>query len=146
MLERRRIFRQPCDLKGRIYIPKSNTTAMECSIIDITTHGAFLRPAIATEIPTAFDLTIGNSNSARSCRLARQTRDGFGVEFLDPIRAEIEEALIKAAFADELLIDHASGVLMDDSAVNARLLRAVGAMMSIIEQRNSMTWQGSKAA
>lgn len=146
MLDRRRIFRQPCNLKGRIHTSKSNEKAMDCSIVDITTHGAFIHTTNTLELPASFDLTIGNSNSARPCRMARRTSDGFGIEFLDPIRAEIEDALIEAAFADELLIDHAGGVPMADSAINARLLKAVAAMMAIVEKRNSMAWQASKAA
>ncbi|MFC5555348.1 PilZ domain-containing protein [Methylobacterium iners] len=140
MQDRRRIYRQPCDLEGRIYVLNSDDASNECKIIDLSTHGAFIRPASDVQLPPKFDLTIGNGNASHSCRLARISGDGFGIEFLDPVRDEIEKALIEAAFREELLFDYIAGISRDKSLMAPRLRRAVAAMMEIIEQRNSMTW------
>lgn len=146
MQDRRRIFRQPCDLAGKIYITKSSEASNECHIVDISSHGAFLRPKPDIQLPSNFDLVIGGGNTARACRLARITECGVGVEFLDPVRAEIEKALMEAAFEEDILFDLIAGVSVDASTNVARLRRAVSAMMDIVERRNEMTWQQSKAA
>ncbi|MFC5554105.1 PilZ domain-containing protein [Methylobacterium iners] len=146
MSDRRRTFRQPCELIGHIYMPHSDAFSNECQILDISSHGAFLRPSPNAQLPPTFDLVIGDSNTARPCRLARINSEGFGVEFLDPVRTEIEKALMEAAFEEEILFDLIAGVSIDASTSVARLRRAVAAMMDIVEKRNEMTWQQSTAA
>ncbi len=146
MLERRRVFRQPCDLSGRVFTSSIHEASADCEIFDISSHGAFIRPKSDIHLPSSFNLVIGNSNSARSCRLARVVGDGVGIEFLDPVRAEIEKALMETAFEEEILFDLIAGVTIDASTNVARLRRAVAAMMDIMERRNEMTWQQSKVA
>jgi len=92
-------------------------------------------------IPANFDLSIGLSSLPRACRLARREADGFGVEFLDPVRHEVEEILIETAFKEELLFEALSPALDGEATLTrVRFRRAVNAVMDLIERRNVMGW------
>lgn len=67
---------------------------------------------------------------------------GFGVEFLDPVRHEVEDILIRCAFREELLFEAISPSRQGEATMTVtRLRRTVNAIMELIEQRNAMSWQ-----
>jgi hypothetical protein len=141
MSDRRRVQRQQCNLEARIFIPRSSAP-IPCVITDISTHGSFVRTPKNVSIPANFDLSIGMSSLPRACRLARREGDGFGVEFLDPVRHEVEEILIETAFKEELLYEALSPALDGEvTMTQVRLRRAVNAVMDLIERRNAMGWE-----
>ncbi|WP_393958800.1 PilZ domain-containing protein [Methylorubrum sp. POS3] len=141
MPDRRRVPRQQCNLTARIYIPRTRTP-IECVITDISSHGSFLRTPQGISVPANFDLCIGTSSLPRACRLARRETDGFGVEFLDPVRHEVEEILIETAFKEEMLFEALSPPLNGEATMTqVRLHRAVNAIMELIERRNTMSWE-----
>lgn len=141
MSDRRRVRRQPCCLEGRIFVPQLSDP-IRCVITDISSLGAFVRPDTKRMIPANFDLTIGGSTLPRACRVARREADGFGVEFLDPVRHEVEEILSEHAFKEELLFEALSPALDEEATVTKiRLRRTTNAIMELIEQRSAMTWQ-----
>jgi len=75
----------------------------------------------------------------RACRIARHAAHGFGVEFLDPIRHEVEEILNEIAFKEELLFEALSPALNGEATMTTvRLHRTVKAIMELIGQRNAM--------
>ncbi|WP_082504706.1 PilZ domain-containing protein [Methylobacterium sp. Leaf111] len=140
MSDRRRVQRQQCNLDARIFIPRSGTP-IPCVITDISTHGSFVHTPKNVSLPANFDLSIGRSSLPRACRLARREADGFGVEFLDPVRHEVEEILIETAFKEELLFEALSPALDGEATMTRiRLRRAVNAVMELIERRNAMGW------
>lgn len=138
MSDRRRVRRQPCCLEGRIFVAQISN-AIRCTITDISSLGAFVRPDTRRTIPANFDLSIGGSTLPRACRVARREIDGFGVEFLDPIRHEVEEILSEHAFKEELLFEALSPALNDDATMTkVRLRRTTNAIMDLIERRSAM--------
>jgi hypothetical protein len=140
MSDRRRVQRQQCNLEARIFIPRSGSP-ISCVITDISSHGSFLRTPKNVSIPANFDLSIGRSSLPRTCRLARREADGFGVEFLDPVRHEVEEILTETAFKEELLFEALNPALDGEvTMTQVRLRRAVNAVMDLIERRNAMGW------
>ena len=141
MLAQRRVHRQPCYLDARIFVPRTSNP-IRCTITDISTLGAFVRPHTKQAIPANFDLSIGGSSLPRACRIARHAAHGFGVEFLDPIRHEVEEILIENAFKEELLFEALSPAPNGEATMTTvRLHRTVNAVMELIGQRNAMGWQ-----
>lgn len=141
MPDRRRVPRQQCNLKARIYIPHADAP-IECVITDISSYGSFLRTPKGVSVPANFDLCIGTSSLPRACRLARREADGFGVEFLEPVRHEVEEILIETAFKEEMVFEALSPALNGEATMTqARLRCAVNAIMDLIERRNAMGWQ-----
>lgn len=141
MSDRRRVPRQSCNLSARIFIPRSSNP-IPCTITDISSYGSFVRTPKNIQIPANFDLSIGMSSLPRACRLARREADGFGVEFLDPVRHEVEEILIETAFKEELLFEALSPALDGEATMTqVRLRRAVNAVMDLIERRNAMGWE-----
>jgi len=81
------------------------------------------------------------SSLPRACRIARREAEGFGIEFLDPVRHEVEEILIETAFKEELLFEALSPALDGEATMTrVRLRRAVNAVMDLIERRNAMGW------
>jgi hypothetical protein len=141
MLDRRRLPRQKCNLDARIFVPRSSTP-IPCVITDISTHGSFVRTPKHSSIPANFDLSIGMSSLPRACRIARREADGFGVEFLDPVRHEVEEILTEHAFKEELLFEALSPALKGEATMTrVRLRQTVNAIMELIERRNAMSWQ-----
>jgi hypothetical protein len=141
MSDRRRVQRQQCNLEARIFIPRSSAP-IPCVITDISTHGSFVRTPKNVSIPANFDLSIGMSSLPRACRIARREGDGFGIEFLDPVRHEVEEILIETAFKEELLYEALSPALDGEvTMTQVRLRRAVNAVMDLIERRNAMGWE-----
>lgn len=145
MLERRRVQRQPCDLAARIYVPR-RSRPVRCTVTDISTRGAFLRTDEHASLPTSFDLVIGSGTSARACRSARREEDGLGVEFLDPVRHEVEEILTEYAFKEELVFEALCPSASGEGGVQTRLHRTVNAIMALIEQRDATTWLQSDVA
>ncbi len=109
MSDRRRVPRQKCSLEARIFIPRSSEP-VPCLITDISSYGSFVRPSENVTIPANFDLSIGVSTLPRACRIARREADGYGIEFLDPVRHEVEEILSETAFKEELLFEALSPV------------------------------------
>lgn len=140
MSDRRRVPRQQCNLEARILIP-SSSNPVPCLITDISTYGSFVRTPKDVPLPANFDLAIGMSSLPRACRIARREADGFGIEFLDPVRHEVEEILIETAFKEELLFEALSPALDNEvTMTRVRLRRAVNAVMDLIERRNAMGW------
>ncbi|TXM66506.1 PilZ domain-containing protein [Methylobacterium sp. WL12] len=141
MSDRRRIQRQVCNLSARIFVPKTSDIIL-CEVTDITSYGCFIKTAEHELVPPNFDLSIGMSTLPRACRIARREANGFGVEFLDPVRQEIEAILIEHAFKEELVFEAlnlaSEGIV---SATEVRLHKAVSAMMDLIERRNATIWQ-----
>lgn len=141
MSDQRRVQRQPCYLDARIFVPRASDP-IRCTITDISTLGAFVRPHTEQCIPANFDLSIGGSRLPRACRIARHEAHGFGVEFLDPVRHEVEEILIENAFKEELLFEALSPTLNGVATMaTVRLQQTVNAVMGLIERRNAMSWQ-----
>jgi hypothetical protein len=141
MSDQRRAQRQPCYLDARIFVPRTSNPIC-CTITDISTRGAFIRPHTKQAVPANFDLSIGGSNLPRACRIARHADHGFGVEFLGPIRHEVEEILIENAFKEELLFEALSPALNGEATMTTvRLHRTVNAIMELIGQRNAVNWE-----
>ena len=146
MSDQRRVQRQPCHLDARIFVPRLSTP-IRCAITDISTLGAFVQPHTRRAVPASFDLSIGGSSSPRACRIARREAHGFGVEFLDPVRHEVEELLIEHAFKEEMVFDALYPSLSGElTATQMRLRRTTSAIMELIERRNAMGWQHTNAA
>ncbi|WP_156653090.1 MULTISPECIES: PilZ domain-containing protein [Methylobacterium] len=144
MADRRRVYRQACGLDGRIFVPKIST-AIPCTITDISSLGAFLKPGTGRVVPAHFDLTIGGSNQPRACRIARQESDGFGVEFLDPVRHEIETILEEFAFKEELVFEALNPNLDTETTLTRiRLRRTSAALLDLIARRSSIAWQSGE--
>jgi hypothetical protein len=144
MLDRRRVYRQSCSLDGRIFVPKVSS-AIGCAITDISSLGAFLKPNTGRAVPAHFDLTIGGSNLPRACRIARQEADGFGVEFLDPVRQEIEEILEEYAFKEELVFEALNTTLDNEiTQTQVRVRQTAAALLGLIERRNAITWRSGE--
>ena len=140
MLDRRRFTRQQCNLEARIFAPLSSNS-IPCLITDISTHGSFVRTPKNAPIPANFDLAIGMSTLPRACRIARREADGYGIEFLDPVRHEVEEILIETAFKEDLVFEALNPALDSQATMTrVRLRRAVDAVMDLIERRNAMGW------
>ena len=141
MSNRRRIHRQPCNLAGRIFVPGSKTV-IPCTITDISTHGSFITTPEHESVPPNFDLTIGMSILPRACRIARREANGFGIEFLEPVRHEVEEILTEHAFKEELMFEALNPVSDGaETITGVRLRQTVNAIMDLIERRNAMVWQ-----
>ncbi|WP_462117003.1 PilZ domain-containing protein [Methylorubrum extorquens] len=146
MIDRRRLPRQQCNLDARIFLPRSSIP-IHCVITDISSHGSFVRTPKHNSIPANFDLSIGMSSLPRACRIARREADGFGVEFLDPVRHEIEDILSEHAFKEELLFEALSPALNGETTMTrVRLRQTVNAIMELIERRDAMSWQHANAA
>ncbi|MCJ2108171.1 PilZ domain-containing protein [Methylobacterium sp. E-041] len=145
MSNRRRIQRQPCNLEARIFIPGSKTV-IPCTITDISTHGSFITTPEHELVPPNFDLSIGMSILPRACRIARREANGFGVEFLEPVRHEVEEILIEHVFKEELIFELFNPALDGaETITGVRLRQTVNAIMNLIERRNAMVWQHTTA-
>ena len=143
MSDRRRVHRQPCCLKGQIFVPQISDP-IRCTITDISSLGAFVRLDTRRTITANFNLTIGGSSLPRACRVARREADGFGGEFLDPVRHEVEEILSEHAFKEELLFEALSSALDEEATVTkVRLRRTTNAIIELIERRSAMTWQST---
>ncbi|MCJ2111556.1 PilZ domain-containing protein [Methylobacterium sp. E-025] len=141
MSDRRRIPRQPCNLSARIFVPRSRAV-IPCVITDISSHGSFITTLEHDQVPPNFDLSIGMSSVPRACRIARREANGFGVEFLEPVRLEVEEILIEYAFKEELMFEALSPALDGTETITGvRLRQTVNAIMDLIERRNAMIWQ-----
>ncbi|KQP87248.1 hypothetical protein ASF57_24000 [Methylobacterium sp. Leaf117] len=120
---------------------------IRCTIKDISTLGAFVQPNTRQSIPASFDLSIGGSSSPRACRIARREAHGFGVEFLDPVRHEVEDLLIEHAFKEEMMFDVLYPSLSGElTATKMRLRQTTNAIMELIERRSAMRWQHTRAA
>ena len=146
MSDRRRVQRQSCCLDGRIFMPHISDP-IRCTITDISSLGAFVEPDRQQTVPANFDLAIGGSTLPRSCRIARSEHNGFGVEFLDPVRHEVEEILTENAFQEELLFESLSISQLEDVTITKiRLGRTTDAIMDLIERRSIMTWPPTDAS
>ncbi|MFC5552409.1 PilZ domain-containing protein [Methylobacterium iners] len=139
MLENRRVQRQPCELSARIYVPR-RSNPVRCTVTDISTLGAFLRTDEKASLPHNFDLVIGSGTTARACRTARRDVRGIGVEFLHPVRHEIEDILIEHAFKEELVFEALCPPANGEGPVAARLRRSVDAIMGLMERREARDW------
>ncbi|TXN38895.1 PilZ domain-containing protein [Methylobacterium sp. WL119] len=143
MPERRRVQRQSCTLDGRIFSPQLSDP-VRCTITDISSLGAFVQSNRDRSIPANFDLSIGGSTLPRACRIARVEYNGFGVEFLDPVRCEVEEILRECAFNEELLFEALCPDLDSEVTITkTRLEKTTTALMDLIERRSAVKWQSS---
>jgi len=79
---------------------------------------------------------------ARQRKAFAREADGFGVEFLDPVRHEVEELLTEHALEEELVFEALSPALNDEVIVTkAHLCRITDAIMALIDRRSVTTWQ-----
>lgn len=102
-------------------------------------------PRPGRAVPAHFDLTIGGSSMPRACRIARQHPEGFGVEFLDPVRHEIERILEEFAFHDDLVFEALSPDLDPEAtATRVRLRQTAVALLGLIERRSTIAWQSGE--
>ena len=138
MSDRRREHRQPCELSAQIFGQRFRSP-VRCTITDLSTFGAFVSTEAWSAVPANFNLAISGSRSPRTCRVARRGTGGLGVEFLDPIRREVEEILIENAFKEELMFEALCSLRNGEATVTKlRLNRSVNAIMDLIERRSAM--------
>ncbi len=141
MHDQRRVQRQPCSISARIFLPR-DSSPIQCTIMDISSLGAFVRPGAKQNVPPVFDLSIGGSSlhPRVSYRTSLDARLRRGI--LDPVRHEVEDILIRCAFKEELLFEAISPSRQGEATMTVtRLRRTVNAIMELIEQRNAMSWQ-----
>ena len=141
MISQERRLRQSCCLDARIFVPRLSSP-IRCTITDISTLGAFVRPHTRRTVPASFDLSIGGSSLPRACRIARLEAEGFDVEFIEPVRQDVEEILVEHAFKEEMMFDALYPSLEGElTMTKVRLRQTADAIMELIEERNAMTWR-----
>jgi hypothetical protein len=80
MEERRRVQRTRV-LKGAKIILKGRSSALDCTVCNLTNVGACLHLGSPLGIPNAFDLTFDSARSNRSCQVIWRNKDMLGVAF-----------------------------------------------------------------
>jgi PilZ domain len=80
MQERRKFERTCVQKSARILLEDS--LGVDCIVRDLTNAGAGIQVSNSMSLPATLDLTFDFGHSIRPCRLAWQTLDRMGVEFL----------------------------------------------------------------
>ena len=141
MPDRTRAYGQSCNLAARIFVPRQGNP-IRCVVTHIFSLGAFVRTERHAAIPANFDLAIGVGSSHRMCRLAHRRDNDLVVEFLDPVRREIEGILAEHAFGEALQCEAVSASPGGEpTSTRVRLRRTVKAIMTLMERRDAMMWQ-----
>jgi len=84
MTERRDVARTRVRHDAEIVITRRGATKMQCTLHDLTSTGACLTLAGASEVPDTFELTFDRGRSHRPCRVKWRTGDRLGVSFEKP--------------------------------------------------------------
>jgi len=80
-LARTRIFARTSSLaRGSIVFPYSGI-AVDCMVRNLSERGASLMVDYPDSIPDDFDLSIGNDDMLKVCRVVWRSTDQVGVEF-----------------------------------------------------------------
>lgn len=79
MHERRKYVRTRVQKRATILI--ENSSAIDCTVWNLTNAGAGIQIPDAICLPEALNLTFDAGRSIRSCRLAWRTLNKVGVEF-----------------------------------------------------------------
>ena len=80
MLNRRKSRRT--QVVAGAWIILDDASIIKCSVRDLTSAGAGIVAAKATNLPDQFDLTFDGARSTRHCRVAWRALSNFGVIFL----------------------------------------------------------------
>jgi hypothetical protein len=80
MEERRQLPRTRIHRKAKILLDK-NIPPLDCTVTDLTNHGAGLKLALNLYAPKWFELSFDNFRSSRHCSLIWQDNDKIGVSF-----------------------------------------------------------------
>ena len=80
MQERRRVQRTRV-LKAARIICDQHSSAIDCTVLNLTNVGACLRVASSLDVSTGFDLTFDSAHSSRKCRVVWRNEDELGVSF-----------------------------------------------------------------
>ena len=80
MDERRRISRHRTLKSGKIVL-QSGRSVVDCTVRNMSSHGALLLVKSLVGIPEKFDLVIETSGEHHACRIAWRGEDRLGVEF-----------------------------------------------------------------
>jgi hypothetical protein len=81
MEERRRVLRQRTLKAGRIVIGP-RTSAVECTVRNLSPAGALLLVPSVAAIPDGFELVLEAANVRRACRVIWRGDSRVGVEFV----------------------------------------------------------------
>jgi PilZ domain len=82
MEERRQFPRYTVQKRARLLFSRDKPL-LECTVFDLTSHGAGLQVALNLYAPKWFELSFDNFRSGRQCRLVWQQNDRLGVSFLE---------------------------------------------------------------
>jgi hypothetical protein len=80
MDERRRISRHRTLKSGKIVL-QSGRSVVDCTVRNMSSHGALLLVKSLVGIPEKFDLVLEASGQHHACRIAWRGEDRLGVEF-----------------------------------------------------------------
>jgi PilZ domain len=80
MEERRRVSRHRTLKSGKIVV-QSGRSVVDCTVRNLSTHGALLVVRSLAGIPEEFDLVLETSGAHHACRIAWRGDDRMGVEF-----------------------------------------------------------------
>jgi hypothetical protein len=80
MEERRRVSRHRTLKSGKIVV-QSGRRVVDCTVRNLSTHGALLVVTSLAGIPEQFDLVLETSGVHHLCRVAWRSEDRLGVEF-----------------------------------------------------------------
>ena len=80
MDERRRVSRHRTLKSGKIVL-QSGRSVVDCTIRNLSSHGALLLVKSLAGIPEKFDLVLETSGEHHACRIAWRGADRLGVEF-----------------------------------------------------------------
>jgi PilZ domain len=83
MKERRRFLRYAIQKRAKVHFSRDRPP-LECTVFDLTSHGAGLQLALNLYAPKWFELSFDNFRSARQCQLVWQQNDRLGVSFSAP--------------------------------------------------------------
>ena len=80
MDERRRVSRHRTLKSGKIVL-QSGRSVVDCTVRNLSSHGALLLVKSLAGIPEKFDLVLETSGEHHACRIAWSGADRVGVEF-----------------------------------------------------------------
>ena len=80
MDERRRVSRHRTLKSGKIVL-QSGRSVVDCTVRNLSSHGALLLVKSLAGIPEKFDLVLETTGEHHPCRVAWRGSDRLGVEF-----------------------------------------------------------------